>query len=161
VSRICVQTRNHELINQETASDQLDASDVATTDAAQRLEATKKATYEMSTVAAHIQSTTSVASSTDNPIALVDWISSFLETLKKFNALVDQIIAVSVTLCFVSPPMLIQCLDSSLRASSVDCPLVCSQGLAIALLLVMHSNLWHADICWTGTSRSGAPFEDG
>jgi len=69
-----------------------------------------------------------------DPIGLVNWISSFLQTLKQFNGIVDQIATVSITLCPASPSwMLTQCLDSSLRASSVDHPLFCFQGLANTL----------------------------
>jgi len=72
-------------------------------------------------------------SGTDNPIPLVDWISSFLKTLEKFHAAVDKIATVSITLWPANlSRMLIRCLDSSLRASSVDYPLFCSQGLVAA-----------------------------
>jgi len=73
-------------------------------------------------------------SGADNLIAVVDGIYPFLQTLKKFNGIVDQIATVSITLCPPSPSwMLIRCLDSSLRASSVDYPLFCFQGLAVML----------------------------
>jgi len=88
---------------------------------------------EMRTVAGSIQSVVSSVGDTDNPISLFDGISSFLETLKKFNGVVDQIATVGITLCPVSPSMLIRCLDSSLRASSMDYPLFCFQGLAVTL----------------------------
>ena len=46
----------------------------------------------------------------------------------------DQIATVSITLGPINPPqILIRYLDSSLRASSVDYPLFCFQGLAVAL----------------------------
>ena len=65
-----------------------------TVDAAR--EAAKKANSEMNTIAAPTQS---VASALDtNPIALVDWISSFLTALEKFNAVADKIATVSITL---------------------------------------------------------------
>jgi len=87
----------------------------------------------MCTLAPPVQSVASAVSGTD-PISLVDGISSFLQTLKKFNVVVDQIAMVSITLCPASPSrMLTPCLDSSLRASSVDNPRCCFQGLAIAL----------------------------
>jgi len=83
--------------------------------------------------AAPIQSVASAVSGTDNPISLVDWISSFIQTLEKFNV-GNKIATVSITLCPACPPrMLIQSLESSLRARSVDCPLFCSQGLTVAL----------------------------
>ena len=87
----------------------------------------------MSTVGGSIQSAASAVGDTNNPIDLVDWMSSFLETLENFNGVVDKVATVSITLCPVSPSMLIRCLDSSLRASSVDYPLFCFQGLATAL----------------------------
>ena len=106
---------------------------VPTVDASLELEAAKKDVSEMSTVAAPVQSTASAVSSTDSPISLVDWISSFLKTLEKFNAVVGKIAMVGIMLCPISPArMLIQCLDSSLHASSVDYPLFCFQGLAVA-----------------------------
>ena len=87
----------------------------------------------MSTVTGSIQSAASAVGDTNNPIDLVDWMSSFLKTLENFNGVVDKIATVGITLCPVSPSMLIRCLDSSLRASSVDYPLFCFQGLATAL----------------------------
>jgi len=121
--QVSVQTLKR--ITQETPSDQLDTPRII-------LEATKQATSSMSTVAAPIQSVASAVSGTDNPIALVDWISSFLKTLEKFNGVVDEIATVSITLYPASLSMPIRCLDSSLRASSVDYPLFCFQGLAVA-----------------------------
>jgi len=79
------------------------------------------------------ESAASALSGTDNPMDLVDWFSSFIRTLEKFNNVVDKIATVSITLCPATPSVLIQCLDSSLRASSMAYPLVCFQGLAIAL----------------------------
>jgi len=81
-------------------SDQLDTPDVTTADAAR--EAAKKALSEMSIVTAPVQSTASTISGGD-PISLVDWISSFLETLEKFHAVVDKIAMVSITLSPASP----------------------------------------------------------
>ena len=87
----------------------------------------------MSTYTAPAKSVASAVSSIDNPISLVDQISSFVQTLEKFNNAVDKMATVSITLCPSSPSrMPTQCLDSSLRASSVDYPLICFQGLAIA-----------------------------
>ena len=84
----------------------------------------------MSTLAVPLQSMASGISGTD-PIALVDGVSSFLQTLKKFNGIVDQIASVSITLCPAGPSwMLTPSLDSSLRASSMDYPLFCFRGLA-------------------------------
>ena len=89
----------------------------------------------MSTVAASIQSVASAVIGTDNPIALVDWTSSFLKALENFHAAVDKIATVSTTLWPATPfRMLIRCLDSSLRASGVDYPLFYFQSLAVALL---------------------------
>ena len=87
----------------------------------------------MSTVTGSIQSAASALNDTSNPIDLIDWMSSFLETLEKFNGVVDKIATVSITLCPVGPSMLTRCLDSPLRASSVDYPRSCFQGLAVAL----------------------------
>ena len=107
---------------QGTPSDLLDTPDITTADAARELEAAKKVGSEMSIVVAPVQSTASAVSGTDN---LVNWISSFLQTLEKFNAVADKIATVSIMLYPASPSMLIQCLDSSLRASSMDYPLFC------------------------------------
>ena len=104
-----------------------------TADAARKLEAAKKANSEMSTVTGSIQSAASAVNDTSNPIDLIDWISSFLKTLEKFNNVVDKIATVSSALWPPSLSMLIRCLDSPLRASSVDYPRFCFQGLAIAL----------------------------
>ena len=89
----------------------------------------------MSTVAAPIESTVSVLCGAENPTALVDWISSFLKTLEKFNGVVDKLATVCVTLCPAILFMLIRCLDPSLHTSNVDYPLVHFQGLAAALRL--------------------------
>ena len=87
----------------------------------------------MSTIAAPIQTVASSLSGTDNPIVLVDWISSFIKTLEKFNGVVDKISTARITLFPASLSMLIQCLDSSLRTSSVGYPLIRFQGLVVAL----------------------------
>ena len=102
-----------------------------TVDAARELEATKKALFGIDIVAGPVQTAPSVVSGTDNPIDLVDWISSFIQTLEKFNNVVDKIATVGIIPSPASPLMLIQCLDSSLRASSVDYPLFRFQGLAV------------------------------
>ena len=101
-------------------------------DAARELEAAEKASSGMSTVVAPLQSMASVVNDTGDPISLVDGISSFLQTLEKFNGIVDKIATVSITLRLVRPSMPIRCLDSSLCTSSVDYPLVRFQGLAVA-----------------------------
>ena len=67
-------------------------------------------------------------------MVLVDWITSFLKSLEKFNGIMDQIATVSIMLCPATPSwVLMRCLDSSLRASSVDYPLFRLQGLANVL----------------------------
>jgi len=101
----------------------------------------------MGTVAAPIQSMASAVSGTDlNPIALVDWISSLLEALKNFHTAVDKIATVSITWWPANQArMLIRYLDSSLRASSVDYPLCCFQGLGGCVSRVTQSNLQVAD----------------
>jgi len=114
-------------ITQETPSDQLD-TDITAVDTAQ--DAAKKA---ISGIAAPIQSIVSTLSSTDNPISLVHGISSFLNTLEKFNAVVGKLAVVRITFSASLSRMLIRCLDSSSRASSVDYSLFYFQGLAIAL----------------------------
>ena len=87
----------------------------------------------MSTIAP-VQRTVTVGGGTDHPIALVDWISLFLKTLKTFNAVVDQISTVSITLGPINlSQILIRSSDPSLPESSVDHPLFCFQGLAVAL----------------------------
>ena len=120
-------------MNQETPSNQLNTLGATAVDPAQEIEVAKKAHSRMSTVATPIQNVASAVGGTDNPIALVDWISSFLETLEKFNAVVDKIATVSTSLCPASPLILIRYQDSSLRTSSMDYPFFCSQGLVIAL----------------------------
>jgi hypothetical protein len=77
--------------NQETPSDQL-APDLATVDAAHA--AASVALSEMRVIAVPVQSVTSAISNADNPIDLVDFISSFLKTLSKFNDIVDKIATV-------------------------------------------------------------------
>ena len=69
-----------------------------TANAARELEATKGRISKMSTVAGPVQSAASAVGDTDNLIGLIDWISSFLKTLEKFNGIVDKIATVSVTL---------------------------------------------------------------
>ena len=111
-------------MTQETSSDQPDTTSVVAVGAPRELKAANKVYSEMSAVAAPLQSTASGVSGTNNPIGLVDWISSFLKTLKQFNGVVDNIATVSIAM-LASPSMLIQYTDSSLRASSVDYPLFC------------------------------------
>ena len=97
LSRLCpssVETLTR--TTQETLPDQLDTPHVTTAVAARQ--AAKKAVSEMSIVAAPVQSMASAVSGTD-PINLIDWISSFLKTLEKFNTVADKIATVSVTLC--------------------------------------------------------------
>jgi len=50
----------------------------------------------MNTPAVPLQSMALRVSDTDHPIALVIGISSFLQTLKKFNGVVDQISTVNI-----------------------------------------------------------------
>ena len=97
-------------MNRETTANQLDTSDIKTAGPAEEIEGTGKAASGMSLVSASVESTASAVSSTDNPIALIDWMSSFLKIL--FNGVVDQISTVSVTLHPTSlSRMLIQPLD--------------------------------------------------
>ena len=100
-SRLCpVSVQNLTRIAKETTSDQLDTPDVTTADAAR--EAVKQAIFEMSIVGAPVQSTASAVSGTE-PNSLVDWISSFLKTLKQFNDIVDKIATASIILYPASP----------------------------------------------------------
>ena len=84
-------------------------------------------------LASRVRSGASAISSTDDPIALVNWVSAFLTTLEKFDAIGDEIAKASITLCPVSLSTLTRCLGSSLHASSMDYPLFCFQGLSVAL----------------------------
>ena len=104
-SRLCSEFRPHRYsrINQEITSDQLDASDIKTADPAEEIEATRKAVSGMSFVVAPVRNTAFAVSSADNPIALVDWISSFVKTLEDFNGAVDHIATVSTTLYTANP----------------------------------------------------------
>ena len=86
----------------------------------------------MSPLAPPVQKVAFGLSSTD-PIGLADNIVSFVQTLDKFNAVMDKIAAVTIALCPASLSMLIRCLDSSLRASSMVYPLFYFQGLVIVL----------------------------
>jgi len=70
---------------QETPSDELGTPGA---DAAR--EAARKSISEMSMITSPVQSPASAVSGTD-PISLIDWISSFLKTLEKFNAVADKI----------------------------------------------------------------------
>jgi hypothetical protein len=106
------------------------AADILTVDAGQ--EPANKLNSEMNNIPPLVQDVASAVNGTD-PINLVDGISSFVQTLKSFDGVVAQIAAVIELLCFASSSMLIRCLDSSLRSSSMVYPLFCCQGLAIAL----------------------------
>ena len=111
----CFRPNTYSRIIQGTPADPLDTIDATTVNAARELEAAEKTSSEMSTVAAPIESATSVLSGTDNPIPLLDWISSLLKSLEKFNGIVDKIatVRISITLCSASQSMLTRCLDSS------------------------------------------------
>ena len=76
----------------ETPSDQIKAPDLATVDAAR--EDASRAASEMRVIAAPVQGAASAINDADNPIALVDFISSFLKTLSSFNSVVDKIATV-------------------------------------------------------------------
>ena len=78
--------------NQETPSDQVNALDLATVDAAR--EAANRDVSEMRVIATSLQSASSAISNADNQIGLVDPISSFLKTLSLFNSVVDKIATV-------------------------------------------------------------------
>jgi len=78
--------------HKDTPSDQINAPDLATVDAAR--EDANKAASEMRIIAAPVQSAASAINDADNPIALLDFISSFLKTLSSFNSVVDKIATV-------------------------------------------------------------------
>jgi hypothetical protein len=79
-------------LHKETPSDQINAPDLATVDAAR--EDASRAASEMRAIAAPIQSVASAINDTDNPMAPVDFISPFLKTLSSFNSVVDKIATV-------------------------------------------------------------------
>ena len=81
-----------DLPHKETPSDPNNAPDLATVDVAR--EDANRAAVEMRGIAAPVQSAASAINDTDNPIALVDFISSFLKTLSSFNSVVDKIATV-------------------------------------------------------------------
>ena len=78
--------------HKETPSDQINAPDRATVDAARK--DASRAASEMKVIAAPVRSAASAINDADNPIALVDFISSFLKTLRSFNSVVDKIATV-------------------------------------------------------------------
>jgi len=81
--------------NKETPSDQINAPDLATVDTA--LEDASRSASDMRVIAAPVQSAASAISNADNPIPLVDLISSFLKMLSSFNSAVDKIATVRST----------------------------------------------------------------
>ena len=62
-------------------------------------ESAKQAISGVGFVGAPVQSMTSAVSGADGLIVAVDWMSSFLKTLEKFNAVADNIAMVSIMLC--------------------------------------------------------------
>ena len=76
----------------ETSSDQINTPDLATVNAAR--EDASRAASGMRVIAAPVQSAVSAISNADNPIPLVDFISSFLKTLNSFKSVVDKIATV-------------------------------------------------------------------
>ena len=63
------------------------------------VEAAENSNSEASTIPAPVQDVASADNGTDNRIGALDGISSFLQTLKNFNAVVGEVITVSITLC--------------------------------------------------------------
>ena len=61
----------------------------------------------MNTVTGPVQSVASALGGTDNLTALVDWISTFLKALEKFNTVADKIATVSITLWPVGPSQML------------------------------------------------------
>ena len=78
--------------HKETPSDQINAPDLATVDAAR--EDASRAASKMRVIATPVQNVASAISNMDNPIDHVDSISSFLKTLSLFNSVVDKIATV-------------------------------------------------------------------
>ena len=78
--------------HKETPSDQINALDLATVDAAR--EDANRAASAMRVIGSPVQSATSAINNADNPIPLVDFISNFLKTLSSFNSVVDKIATV-------------------------------------------------------------------
>jgi hypothetical protein len=76
----------------EIPSDQINAPELAAVDAAR--EDASRAASDMRVIAAPVQSAASAIGDADNPIPLVDFISSFLKTLSSFNSIVDKIATV-------------------------------------------------------------------
>ena len=83
--------------HKETPSYQINGPDLATVDAA-REDATRAAS-DMRVLATPVQNAASAITYADNPIPLVDFISSFLKTLSSFKSVVDKIATVRVLLC--------------------------------------------------------------
>ena len=79
-------------LHKETPSDPINAPDLATVDAAH--EDASRAASGMRVIATPVQSAASAISIADNPIPLVDFISSFLKTLNSFKSVVDKIATV-------------------------------------------------------------------
>jgi hypothetical protein len=78
--------------HKETLSDQINAPDLAAVEAAR--EDANKAASAMSVIGTPVQSAASAINNADNPIPLVEFISSFLKTLSSFNSVVDKIATV-------------------------------------------------------------------
>ena len=78
--------------HKETPPDPKNAPDLAIVDVAR--EDANLAASEMRVIATPVQSAASAINDADNPIALVDFISSFLKTLRSFNSVVDKIATV-------------------------------------------------------------------
>lgn len=123
--------QNEISLTQETLSHQLQllhsAPDLATVQAACELEAAGGVISKMRDFAVPAQGAASVEIN-DNPIALVDSVSSFLETLAKFNDIVYNIATVMSCYALITAHILIFYLDPSLCASSMGNPLSCFQG---------------------------------
>ena len=62
-------------------------------------EAASDAIYNMRTIYGPAQDTAAVINETDSPIDFMDSLSSTLESLEKFNSVVDKIAAVRTILC--------------------------------------------------------------
>ena len=123
--------------HKEAPSDQINALDLATVDAAR--EDANRAASAMRVIGAPVQSAISAINNADNPIPLVDSISNFLKTLSSFNSVVDKIAPVRSAV----PTRSIRSTHagSPICASRMDRPFLCSQGPPVTQFPMMQSDL--------------------
>lgn len=112
--------------NQEKSTAQPKVADLATVDAARDNAST--GVFQMTVIAAPVQGGAAAMSNADKTMDLLDFKSSFLKTLSKFNSLVDKIAAVWY-LCIRSKSCeLMSRLDQPVRTSSMGRSLFCFRG---------------------------------